>query len=269
MNLTPLSYAGIAAGLASAAGGITVRLLNETDSTNAETRRLSAADGRVCLCAARAQTAGRGRLGRSFFSPPDSGLYMTLAVPVTAPLDHAVGVTAAAAVAACRAVRALTGLAPGIKWVNDLWLGERKVCGILTEAVAPPDPDRPAVLLVGLGLNLSTAAFPDGLRAPAGSLADFLPGDAALDAGVLCGTVARELLGILRADACFSPDTLSAYRERLLWKGCPVTCVRGNECFSGVLRDVDDRYRLIVDADSGPRLLDSGEISVRLAGTPL
>ncbi len=267
-----MTETGIRAGLA---GVETFRVLlyDETDSTNRQAGLLwdeACAAGKlppVTLLAARAQTAGRGRLGRSFFSPPDNGLYMTLLCPVDITPDKAAGITAAAAVCTCRAVESLTELKPGIKWVNDLYLSDCKVCGILCAYLSPRAPGMPGGLAVGIGLNLTTRAFPDGLRAPAASLADFAPEGLTLDAGLLCGRIAGSLASLIRADASasglFSADTLAAYRARLLWVGREVECTRGNESFRGIVRGVDDGYRLTVETGGGIRLLDSGEISVR------
>lgn len=276
--LIPLSHAGIAAGLTGTHAGICVRLYDSIDSTNTEARRLISAispgEGPhggssplpVTLLAARAQTAGRGRLGRSFYSPPDSGLYMTLLYPLTQPLSQAVAVTAGAAVATLEAIRAVTGLVPGIKWVNDLYMDGKKICGILTEAVTPAGSEQSAYMLVGIGINLTTAAFPEGLRAPAGSLTDNLSPSAtlpALDAGRLCGQIAHRLLTLLETDSLHSPETLAAYRAHSILLGQPVLCTRGGQTFPALAMDITPSFGLTVRrADGCVEVLDSGEVSV-------
>ena len=276
--LIPLSHAGIAAGLTDAHAGICVRLYDSIDSTNTEARRLISAispgEGPhggssplpITLLAARAQTAGRGRLGRSFYSPPDSGLYMTLLYPLTQPLSQAVAVTAGAAVATLEAIRAVTGLVPGIKWVNDLYMDGKKICGILTEAVTPAGSEQSAYMLVGIGINLTTAAFPEGLRAPAGSLTDNLSPSATLpvlDAGRLCGQIAHRLLTLLETDSLHSPETLAAYRAHSILLGQPVLCTRGGQTFPALAMDITPAFGLTVRrADGCVEVLDSGEVSV-------
>ena len=153
--------------LASHRGRVAVKIWEEIDSTNNIAKSESDADT-PALYIARTQTGGRGRLGRSFHSPADTGLYMTVAYTTNRPLSEAVRVTAAAAVAAASAIEALTKITPSVKWVNDLYLHGAKVGGILTEAVTRPDGAHRMV--VGLGINLTTATFPEGLRAPATSL---------------------------------------------------------------------------------------------------
>ena len=276
--LIPLSHAGIAAGLTGTHAGICVRLYDSIDSTNTEARRLISAispgEGPhggssplpITLLAARAQTAGRGRLGRSFYSPPDSGLYMTLLYPLTQPLSQAVAVTAGAAVATLEAIRAVTGLVPGIKWVNDLYMNGKKICGILTEAVTPAGSEQSAYMLVGIGINLTTAAFPEGLRAPAGSLTDNLSPSATLpvlDAGRLCGQIAHRLLTLLETDSLHSPETLAAYRAHSILLGQPVLCTRGGQTFPALAMDITPAFGLTVRrADGRVEVLDSGEVSV-------
>ena len=118
--------------------------LEEVDSTNLEAkRRILAGSLEASLVVADRQSAGRGRMGRSFYSPRGSGVYCTLALEANMPMERAVSLTGAAAVAVMRAIRRLTGVQTSIKWVNDLYLDEKKVCGILAESLSlPEDPTR-------------------------------------------------------------------------------------------------------------------------------
>lgn len=244
-----------------------VFLYDEIDSTNSQAKRYAAeaAGGAPCpaLFVARRQTAGRGRLGRSFYSPPDSGLYMTLLWRNDGSLDEAVAVTGAAAVATARAIAAVSGVEVGIKWVNDLYLRDRKLCGILTESTTPRPGE--TYIAVGIGINLTTAAFPTDLRAPAISLSEVLPLDTPIDPSRLCGRVAGELLSLLDRRALIAPETLEEYRRRLILYGRRVTAVRGKETWEGVVRGVDDAYGLLLDTPSGLLTLCSGEVSIRTA----
>ena len=230
--LIPLSESDVRRGLAEY-GGIQIKIFEEIDSTNTEAKRLAQAAGcPTTLLAARAQTAGRGRLGR-------------------------------AAVAASRAIRTVAGVETGIKWVNDLYRSGGKVCGILTEAVTPRAGE--TYLAAGWGINLTTAEFPSGLRAPAGCLLDAdSPRRAPLDVGMLCGQIARELLTMLNTDTVTAPATLEEYRRRLTLTGQSVRATRGNEILDGVVRGVDSNFGLIVETPDGIRILHSGEVSVRV-----
>lgn len=253
-----------------------VRILDTVGSTNTAAKATAASDPRPLLLLARTQTEGRGRLGRSFHSPADTGLYMTVAYTTDLPLTEAVRVTAGAAVATVAAIEELTDKRPAIKWVNDLYLGEAKAGGILTESVTLPGGQ--TRMVVGIGLNLTTADFPAHLRAPAVSL--FSPEEAnRIDGGspvspdflaTLAGSITRHLLdlventpdgrfaGGLGGEAC-----LSFYRHHLLWVGDTVTCTRGNQTFDGRILGVDEGYSLLLAAGDQTVTLSSGEVTVR------
>ena len=140
---------------------------NLVDSTNTRIKQLAAQgapDGTVYIAAA--QSAGRGRNGRTFLSPP-GGLYLSMLLRPGCSAEEALSITPMAAVAACRAVKQVCGLLCGIKWPNDVVLGGKKLCGILTEA----STDKDGLFLVpGIGVNVNTEEFPPELRPVAGSL---------------------------------------------------------------------------------------------------
>lgn len=149
-----------------------------TGSTNDVVSRLAAhgqAEGVVAM--ADAQTAGRGRRGRQWFSPPGSGLYMSVLLApgrATVPDRATALVTLAAGVALAEAVETATGLGPGIKWPNDLLIGRRKLAGILADGIvgqAPP-ASRPSVsqVVLGYGINVGSTAYPRDLADRATSL---------------------------------------------------------------------------------------------------
>ena len=108
-----------------------------------------------CVIVACEQTDGRGRYGRQFFSPVDSGVYLSLLLRPTAySPQQATCLTAAAAAAMCQAIEAVTGQQPGIKWVNDIFLHGKKVCGILTEAAVGLETGTLNYMVLGAGVNL-------------------------------------------------------------------------------------------------------------------
>ena len=248
--------------LGSYAPHIRIRLYDTVDSTNTAAKR-NAEEDAPALYIARTQTGGRGRLGRSFHSPADTGLYMTVAYTTDRPLAEAAQVTAAAAVSAVTAIDALTDKHPAIKWVNDLYLNGGKIAGILAEAVSREDGR--TRMIVGLGINLSTRDFPDGLRAPAASL--FAPDESAAVTPALVGALAGEITRRL-LDAALHPEIgrderLDFYRRHLLYIGERMLCTRGEDSFEATLLGVDEDYSLLVEADGETLPLSSGEISVR------
>lgn len=210
------------------------------DSTNEECRRRIAAGQQKCLLLAEQQTAGRGRCGRSFFSPPGSGLYMSLAFPRTG-FDPA-ALTTYAAVCTAEAIETLTGISCGVKWVNDLYLHGKKVAGILVEAVGEH-------VIIGVGINLQPAAVPLELRDTAGALG--------------CGDVREELAAAI-ADALLAwPGDfshLNAYRRRSVLDGRVVTFPWEGIEVTGVVTDIGDDGALLVRTARGTLALRSGEV---------
>lgn len=224
-----------------------IRTLDTADSTNLRLKEAARA-GAIrppWLLTADEQTAGRGRLGRTFVSPPGTGLYMSLL------LDHSPAasgqVTITAAVAVCRAIEGLTPLRPKIKWVNDLFVRGKKVCGILAEAVENR-------VIVGIGVNLLTPAggFPPE-AGPAGAL------DVPVDRFSLAGHIALHLLDGMARD--FSA-VLDDYRARMPLVGCAIRyLVNGNEKTARV-KGIDGEGGLMIDGPDGPDTLRCGEISL-------
>ena len=137
--------------------------LNTTASTNDDLKaRIAAADGPVYdVVTAKMQTGGRGRLGRSFFSPP-GGLYFSVSLPLDGTETNIPCLTLAAGLCVCETLEARCGIAPRIKWPNDLYLNGKKLCGILCELVSGKTP----AAVVGVGVNLTAPkdAIPEDLR---------------------------------------------------------------------------------------------------------
>ena len=205
------------------------------------------------------QSAGRGRMGRKFESPAGQGIYLSLLLRADIPAADAQTVTVSAAVAVCRAVKALCGLELSIKWVNDLYYRGKKVCGILTEAGADLESGRLEWLVVGIGLNLTTPpeAFPAELRRLAGSL--FPGGPAPVSRVALAAAIARELLTL-----CPAFDCLEEYRARCFVPGHWVTVCTGRETDAALALSSDDAGRLVVRRENGrEEALQHGEVSIR------
>lgn len=146
------------------------------------------------LAAAQYQSGGKGRRGRSFYSPKDSGLYLSVLLHPKKTAQESLEITAAAAVAVCKAVEQVCGVSLGIKWVNDLYLEEKKVCGILTEAVTDFETGDIEFVVVGIGLNLypPEGGFPKYLEHVAGTILE--PGQGA-DRNRLAGEIVNRLFG--------------------------------------------------------------------------
>ena len=217
-----------------------------TDSTNARARELAMAgapDGTIVT--AGEQTAGRGRQGRTWTAPAGKALLLSAIVRDLGPGDALLPLAVPVAVAeACETF----GVECGIKWPNDVWIGERKLAGILLEG-------RPQEgwAVIGVGLNVGTDAdeFPDELRDTATSLA--IESTSGADVESVCEAVLDSLDERLRAP---SDSVLDAWRERDLLLGKRVKWNRGE----GTAVGLDDVGSLLVETDSGVVALDAGEV---------
>ena len=231
-------------------------------STNTLLKGLAASgvpDG-FTLVAAR-QTSGRGRLGRSFASP-EGGLYLSMLLRPGNDMQRASTLTPCAAVAVCRAVERVCGVVPGIKWPNDLLLGGKKLCGILTEASLAGGG---AYVVIGLGVNVNTAPedFPAELRGSAVSL--FEATGQRFDIRTLAAAIIEELDSIY---AAWKPDTacvLDEYRRLCVSTGCAVSLIRGDEVREAYAVGIDENYALIADINGTVEHITMGEISLRRA----
>ena len=244
--------------------GREVICLDRVDSTNDECKRRAmtgAPDGLVIT--AGEQTRGKGRRGRSFQSPAGQGLYLSALLRPQVPLAQVSQLTAWSAVAVCRAVEAASGLTPGIKWTNDVILGGRKLCGILTELGLEGETGSLDYVVVGIGVNIDQreADFGPELSPIATSLA--LEG-----APVRRAALARAILGELdrmyRAFPDGREDYLAEYRRRCLTVGREVRLIRPRGETEAFALGVDDDFALRVRlSDGGEARVEAGEVSVR------
>ena len=258
-----LSAPGIRKYLGPACGGLDLQVLETAGSTNALARERAAAGApEGCVILANAQTAGRGRVGRSFVSPPGTGLYLSLLLrPEGWPPSRAVKLTTMAAVAACEAIEAVSRREARIKWVNDIFLEGRKVSGILTEGAFGLEDGLLEYAVVGIGINVypPEGGFPGELADTAGTV---FPGPR--DDGK--NRLAAELLNRLM-DCYAGPggrECTRRYRERSLVVGREIDVLTPGGRRRALALDVDEECRLVVRYQDGETArLSSGEVSVR------
>ena len=239
-----------------------ITVYREIDSTNTKLSRMAlegAPHGTVVI--ALQQTAGRGRLGRTFVSPPDSGIYLSILVRPETDLAGAVPITSASAVAVCEAVRQLTGKNAGIKWVNDIYIGSKKICGILTEAAASVEAGGLDSVVIGIGVNYRAdpKAFPEDVVERVGWIyEDSLP-------DVTRNELAAAIIDrtLYYAEHLQERLFIEPYKQYSVIIGREIVCTRGNERFEARAVGIDDDGGLIVDTGDGRRTLSSGEITVR------
>ncbi len=258
-----LTAAGIAALLDTGFVGRDMLAVPSLSSTNTvlKERYLDRPHGFVLL--AGEQTGGRGRLGRSFASPAGTGVYLTILLHPTLPLAHIQFVTIAAAVAVAEAIEQAAGFAPQIKWVNDVLMEGRKLCGILTEAMIEGETGTVSSLVVGIGVNLRpNPEWPEEVRAVAGAISEFgtVPRRAELAAAILSRFERTYSLLEQGQEA----ELLERYRSRLCCIGKPVTVISPTAKYQAECIGLDENGHLLVRDGSGQEhTLSSGEISIR------
>ena len=243
----------------------TVLCLDSVDSTNDCLRTLAqegAPDGQIVL--ANRQTKGRGRMGRPFQSPADTGVYMSVLLrPDSAPADIS-GITAWAAEAMCSAVNRVCGERPGIKWINDLVMGGKKVCGILTELSIESESSRVQFVIIGCGVNANEAEgdFPPELSNIAGSV--YSQTGKRIKRAELAACMIEELDALRSAWPGGKRKYLDAYKRDCLTPGNKVLVISGAGEREAFADSVDDDFRLVVILPDGSReAVSSGEVSVR------
>lgn len=266
---------------------------DEIDSTNAECKRLCAtvgafrnANGELtaegaklhrALVVAGKQTAGRGRMGRAFVSPPHSGVYFTLIYAPKNGVTNPALLTAAAAVAVARATDELFGTHAQIKWVNDVFLNGKKICGILTEGVANFETGRIEAANVGIGINVRNMGFTGELANVAGAIQDAAPDQekaARVSRNELVAHVAAHLLTFYDAwengNTATTTALMADYKARsfLIGKTVTVNPAAGlqGEPYQATVLDIADDAGLVVQIPDGTKkTLQSGEVSLHSA----
>jgi BirA family biotin operon repressor/biotin-[acetyl-CoA-carboxylase] ligase len=240
--------------------------LETVDSTNnyAKTIAMDGAPSGTAIVADE-QTGGRGRLGRSFQSPKGKGIYVTLLYrPHIAPIQ-AVNLTAYVAVAICDGIEDATGVRPKIKWTNDIVLGGKKLCGILTEMAVEGESGTLQYIITGIGINANhtPADFSPEVEPIATSLYQQL--GTPVPRGKLCACIINAL-DRMYAQWSTSQDGgyWQRYRDDCLTLGKPVRLIRGDQTQEAFAEDIDRDFGLIVRHPDGRReTVNSGEVSVR------
>ena len=242
-----------------------VQYRESVDSTNNALRELAfsgAPDGQILI--ANEQTNGRGRRGRTFVSPKEKGIYLSVLFrPDSLPSDMT-AITAWTAVAVNHAIESVCQIRPGIKWVNDLVINRKKVCGILTEMSVESESGHVQHVIIGIGLNVNeeVSDFPDDLTQIATSLA--------IETGkqVCRAKLTAQIIKELDRMCGLWPDAkqtyLDSYRTDNIVTGKEITVIQNKIEKSGVATEITDDFALGVQYEDGTEeILSSGEVSIR------
>lgn len=195
------------------------------------------------------QTAGRGRYDRPFYSPEKSGIYFTIGFKANDVADNVGLITTAAAVAVSQAINELYDITPQIKWVNDLFINGKKICGILTEGVYSMETGQIEELFVGIGINIGEpkTAFPDELQHIAGSIIG--KHQNTVNRAELVAVINRDFFQILKQ--MHSREFLKTYRDQCFIIGQPIEYSLQGQTYSGTAVDIDNNANLLVKRDDG------------------
>lgn len=238
-------------------------VLKTTTSTNAEAmkRLQDKAIRHGTLIVSDEQTQGRGRMGKTFFSPK-SGIYMSVCLCKNIEnMSDVMIITPAAAVAVRRGIKAFTDKDAKIKWVNDVYIGKKKVCGILTQADIDFESGKAGTFIVGIGINFVNQEFPDEIKDKACALFEDTP---MVTRSQMIAKVYKELMEL--TDDLRDHGFMQEYKDNSLVMGKKISYVISGEAKRGLVKDIDANGGLIIDEEGfGKRTLTCGEISIKSA----
>lgn len=241
-----------------------LRCLEEIDSTNSYLKREALAGApHGTVAAANGQSAGRGRMTRSFQSPPGRGVYLSVLLRPQLPPEALMGVTGMTAVAVCRAVERTAGVRPGIKWTNDLVLNGRKLCGILTEMAVEGETGLVQSLVIGAGVNVSHT--PEDFGPEVSQMATSLAQEGCpVSRAALAAAMIEELYKLSDALGGGVGGWLDAYRRDCVNLGKRVRLLWTDRQTEAEAVDVDEQFGLVVRLEDGSlTTVRTGEVSVR------
>ncbi|HEM6338736.1 TPA: bifunctional biotin--[acetyl-CoA-carboxylase] ligase/biotin operon repressor BirA [Streptococcus suis] len=232
-----------------------VHLNADSDSTQLDAKQgIEAGHTSPALYLAPYQNKAKGRFGRPFYASKSGGIYMSLRLSPNVPFLEFKPYTILAAAAVVKAIQSLCDLDVQIKWVNDIYLGQKKVAGILTEAISSMENQRVTDVIIGVGINVHIDDFPKELRQSAGNLFDDQP------------PFTRNQLITAIWKAFFETDEqelIALYKEKSLVVGQQVSFVENQVEFKGTAIAVTDTGNLVIQLDNGKaKIISSGEISL-------
>lgn len=242
-----------------------VHWFNTIDSTNTHAKALAeqgAPHGTVIIAAQ--QTNGRGRMGRSFSSPAEKGIYLSVILRPDCTAESLMHLTCAVGTAMCNAIQAVCDFRPGIKWINDLIACNKKLGGILTELSIDPTSGLVRYAIIGIGINRSQTQedFPAEIRDIAISLEMICK--KTIPADILIAAMILELQNMDKNLLLYRNEIINAYRKDCITLGSDVVILQTDSKQYGQAVDVDENGSLIVKLSDGKmKTVNSGEVSVR------
>ena len=241
-----------------------IQYFERVDSTNTFAKKIiMEGESYPDIIIANEQEQGRGRLGREFYSPKGTGIYCSFILDPFIKIENSILVTVAASVAVSRAIEKVTKKDTRIKWINDIYIDDKKVCGILTEAVTDFETGIIGKIILGIGINFNTPSesFPDEITDRASSV--FMDDTF----GVTRNQLIAQL--IIEIDKCMNDiendEIIRYYRNKslVLGKMLEITYFGQEKPIQGKAVDIDRNGFLIIETKNGLLTLNSGEVSIR------
>lgn len=251
---------------------VSVECFKEIDSTNSYAKRILTENNdrkknEFKIIIAESQTAGRGRLGRSFCSPANTGIYLSIIYSPEEGISEPSKITAYSAVAVSRAVKKLYNIETQIKWINDIFYNSKKISGILTEGFTNFESGIIESAVIGIGINIAEnpTQFTDDVAKIAGALFPENTNSKAFSRCELASEIAAQVYNVLSENP---KSVLDEYRNRsfLIGRNLQVYPVIGNEkaSYRAKAIAIDDDFSLMVQLEDGSfKTLGSGEVSLK------
>ena len=262
-NTDIISKEGISLYLNKDFSNVDIYIYKTTSSTNEVAKKLAlsgAKHGTVVI--SEEQTQGKGRMGRSFYSPANTGIYMSIILRPTLTAMDSVLITTSSSVAICDAIHKVTGIECQIKWINDIYINNKKIGGILTEASTNFESGTIDYLILGIGINFNNPKddFPDNLKEIAGSL--YKGNSNGINRNMLCAEILNNILSIIPKIKEY--DFISEYKKRSIILNQEIMYISGGIYSKGKAIDINNDGSLVIKHDDGSiKILNSGEVSIR------
>ena len=240
---------------------------DEMPSTNTYLKENKSSDFRDnTVVLTESQTSGRGRLGKTFYSKDRGGIYLSLLKKEHLEKYDISLITIAAALCMSEILDSFSGRETKIKWVNDLYLPGKKIAGILTEGSMEFETRSLQYFIIGIGINVNTAAFPEELEGIASSLS--LETNKHYLRNEIIARILDAMEGFFLLTVTNPAFLIDAYRRKMLYIDEQIEVHRGNETFTGILRGINDKGHLLIEKDGTLLTQNSGEISIRETSKP-
>jgi BirA family biotin operon repressor/biotin-[acetyl-CoA-carboxylase] ligase len=259
-NLNDLSEQEIKQNLLEQYKNFDIKIFDTLSSTNDFAKELinsnSFTDGTTII--ANSQTGGRGRFARTFFSPEDTGVYFSTILKKSLPIKYIFLITFISAIAVCRAITKLTNLNPQIKWINDIYLNDKKICGILVENICDFNNMQSKAIVSGIGINISTKKFPEDIQDKAGSIMC-----SNLSRNKLVAEILNNIFDLIKD--IYNKKVIEEYKSLSLVLNKQITYTKDNKIYTATAIDINDNGNLIVkDENNNISALECEDISIKI-----